>query len=229
MSRTTSVRRLGRFVVAVNACALFCTPLFGLLLCRPARAESPDAGPGASLLVGYVFRSVADGRQHGVSALASVESPSWGPLALRLDGLALFVPGSTRDEPGDVARDLTLAGGSLALTYRFDDSDIAALLGIGPLAAAAVDGDHVAPLFGALLSVGLRLPVIVGADVEARLAIPLAFVAEGSFVTPGQRALADGTPLPWPLQVSFFLGGHFDPLAWLADPVAPEAKTGEPP
>jgi hypothetical protein len=222
----TSGRGLGRFVVAVNVCAGLAA-----LHAQAARADAPDLapdpGPGATLAAGYAFRSVADGRQHGVSALASAETPSWGPLALRLDGLAMFVPGSTRDEPGDIARDLTLAGAALSLTYRFDDSDIAALLGAGPLAAISIDGDHVAPFVGALVSLGLRFPIFEGADIEARLCVPVAFLSEGAFVLPGQRALADGTALPWPLQVTFLLGVHIDPLLWLTDPVSSANKTGE--
>ena len=192
-----------------------------------ARAESEDRGPGVSLLGGYTFRSAADDRQHGVGAAATLESPSLGALALRLDGLALWVPGSTRDEPGTIARDLSLVGGALSLTYRFDDADIEALLSAGPLVGVALDGDAAGPWGGALVGLGLRFPVLDIADVEARLLLPVTVYSVGSVVPPLARTTGDGTPLPWPLQVAFLVGVHLDPLLWLAEPVPPRAETRE--
>lgn len=190
-------------------------------------AEAPDEPVGASLLGGLAFRSVADGRQHGVAAVVTADSPSYGPVAVRLDGLALYIPGSTRDEPGDVSEDLALPAAALSLTWRFDESDIRAHMGVGPFVGVALDGDAASLTVGGLASLGLRFPVLRGVDAEARVLVPLPVYTQGNVVTPGAWALADGTAVSWPLQAAAVVGVHIDPFALLDDSKTAPLERGD--
>lgn len=107
-------------------------------------------------------------------------------------------------------------GGALSLVYRFDDTDARALVAVGPLGAASVDGDAVELVAGALASLGLRFPVLPGVDVEARVALPLVLWTPRGAAAPGSPTLGDGSNHPWPLQTSFSLGVSVDAGALLA-------------
>jgi hypothetical protein len=205
--------------VGVNA-------LMMVVLANPARAD----GPTVALAAGYTFRSQIDGRQHGVAALASADSPSWGPLALRADVLALWIPGADRDDEDPFANraDLALAGGALSLVYRFDETDVRALAAVGPLAALSVDGDAAALRAGALASAGLRFPILPGVDVEGRLLLPVLLYGPEGFTAPIDRANPDGTLAAWPLQFSFLLGVALDPVALFASLADPPSEPSDP-
>lgn len=163
------------------------------------------------MLAGYAFRSAGDGRAHGAAASLGLDIPLAGAFALRPEGLVLAF-GESRAAPSS----LSLLGGALSLVYRFDDTDARALVAVGPLGGASVDGGAVELVAGAQASLGLRFPVLPAVDVEARVALPLVLWTPRGGATPGSPTLGDGSSHPWPLQTSFSLGISVDAGALLS-------------
>ncbi|MBI1947220.1 MAG: hypothetical protein HYS27_16110 [Deltaproteobacteria bacterium] len=178
-------------------------------------AGGARAGPEASLLAGYAFRSAADGRAHGAAASLGVDVPLAGPLSLRPEGLLLGFGGSATTPAS-----LGLFGGALSLAYRFDDTDARALAALGPLGGVSADGATVAVRAGALVSLGLRFPVLPALALEARVALPLVLWGPRGLALPGAPTFDDGTANDLPLQTTFTIGVAADPVLLFAEPAS---------
>ncbi len=124
------------------------------------------------LQAGYAFRPVegavgVDDRFHGASAALTVDAP---PVLFgfsgRLETLVLAWPG------GETAREPLLAAVAVpSLIYRFDDSGPQATAAMGPAVGMIVEGRDVVVTFGVEASLLIRLPIVDGVNVDARVGV----------------------------------------------------------
>src|SRR5688500_11106193 len=106
-----------------------------LLAADPRSAGHPHPTPAVGARAAYAFRPHVDDRSHGASAQLYADVPVWGPFAARAETWAGAWGGSPT-----TAQPIALGAGALQLVYVFDETDTAAIVGVGPFAAASVDG-----------------------------------------------------------------------------------------
>lgn len=174
----------------------------------------------ATLSAGYALRVHEDGRSHGAAAQADVELPlAWG------FGLEALGYGMGWGPSEDTASPLGLFGGALNLIYAFDDTDTAAIIGIGPTYAVGLwqtEQDELlyAQYAGAMLELRLRMPLgrATGAEAVVRAPIylwgPEGFAMRAPF---GNDRSAAGM---FPSQFSLSVGLAFEPMAFFDEAAA---------
>ncbi len=150
------------------------------MLCAaaPAQADVP-----LGLQVGYAFRpnvgvGVVDDRFHGAAGSIIVHAPPvlWG-FSGRLELDVLAWPGQT------VASQPILAAIVVpSLTYAFDDSGPTATASLGP-AVGVIVRDNTSLALGAQAGLMVRLPVVEGFDVAARINVATVSPDVGLFAT----------------------------------------------
>ncbi len=181
-----------------------------------------------ALDAGYGFRSQMDGRNHGAGALLAFDTPALlGPLSARVDLMTLTVFGASGSRPRDNRDPLTLLAAAPCVAYLVDEGDVQALFSLGPLLGGTLDGGARDWSAGALVGLGLRLPITPSISGEARLLLPVVLWDRGAVTPPIERVQGDGSLSRWPLQAMFLAGVVFDPLALLADPEVAPARTAQ--
>lgn len=181
---------------------------------RAPRAATPPPRPAVGgfpvgVEVGYVFRSVdarLDDRNHGVAAAVVVDTPPllWG-FGLRGEALTLAWPG------GDVVKDpLAVFAGGAALTWKFDDTAVAALVAVGAVGGVVVEADVATPVVAPTLGLLLRFPLSEALALEGRLVVP--FLQDDRFTL--QAAALIGLSISPDVVVAAALAGR-SPLSLL--------------